>query len=121
MAHVIIPKGYGPTSQQAARTTVRSATRCASIWLTGVSVALAALMGIIFGILGGITGAMNMAAGALLVMAGRIAEGDRKAKRRPGGGSGSGAERGLGWYFFLAVLLLVIAACYGVSQMPAKQ
>ena len=78
-------------------------------------------MGMIFGILGGITGAMNMAAGALLVVAGRIAEGDRKAKRRPGGGPGSGVERGLGWYFFLAVLLLLIAACYGISQMPTKQ
>jgi hypothetical protein len=121
MAHVIIPKGYGPTPQQAARTTVRSATRCTAIWMTGLFVAIAALIGMVSGILGGITGAMNLAAGALVIVAGRVAESDRKAKRVPAGGSGSGGERGLGWYFFLAVLLVFIAACYGIYQMPTKQ
>jgi hypothetical protein len=121
MAHVIIPKGYGPVSQTAHRTTARSAGRCATIWVTGLSIAIAALIGMIYGILGGITGAMNLAAGVLVVVAGRIAEGDRKAKRVPAGRSGSGGERGLGWYFFLAILLVVIAGCYGIYQMPTKQ
>jgi hypothetical protein len=89
--------------------------------MTGLFIAIAALIGMLSGILGGITGAMNMAAGVLVVEAGRVAESDRKAKRVPVGGPGSGGERGLGWYFLLAILLLVMAACYGIYQMPTKQ
>ena len=65
MANVIHPQGYGPVSHQETRTTARSAQRCAVIWMAGLSVAIAAFIGMLSGALGGFTGAMDMAAAIL--------------------------------------------------------
>ncbi|HEY2497405.1 MAG TPA: hypothetical protein VGK24_10075 [Candidatus Angelobacter sp.] len=78
-------------------------------------------MGLLSGAFGGITFAMDLSAGVLYIVAGQVAENDRRAKRLPSNGSGSGGERGLGWFFFLAVLLLVTALVYGFAHMPTKQ
>jgi hypothetical protein len=119
---VIHPQGsYKSISQTATRTTVRSAQRCAAIWISGVFITIAAFVGLLSGALGEITFALDLSAGILYIVAGRVAENDRKAKRFPPRGSGSGGERGLGWFFFLAALLLVTALGYGFAHMPTKQ
>jgi hypothetical protein len=101
-------QGYIPNPHQETRTIARSAWQCAVIWITGVFIAIPALIGTLSGILGGIPGAMAMAAGILFIVAGGVAENDRRAKRVPsGGGSWGGEERRLGWLFLLAVLLLI--------------
>lgn len=110
-----------PVGTSVTRTTVRSATRCAVILVVGFLIAIPAFIGMLFGILGGLTGAMDMAAGILVIVAGRIAENDRRANRVPSAGAGSGGERGLGWFFSLAVLLLITALIYGIAQMPTKE
>jgi hypothetical protein len=90
------------------------------MWVSGLTIGFVALVAILAGALGGLTGAMAVAAAVLLLSAGRIAESDRKAGRKPSGGGSSGGERPIGWLVFVAIALLIASACHGISQMPTR-
>ena len=117
----IHPGNFQPSSGTlVSRTTVRSAERCAVIWVAGLSVAVAATIGAFFGVLGWITGSMAFIAGISLFIAGRIAEKDRRGNKVPSDGAGPGGERDLGCFFSLAVLLLVAAAIAGLTGLGSS-
>jgi hypothetical protein len=113
-----------PGGTSASRTTVRSAARCAVIWMGGLLIAVAAIIGTLFGILGRITGSMDIVAGILLLIAGRVAENDRKANKVPSDGARPGGESDLGCFLILAVLLLIaatIGGLTGLTSSPSQQ
>jgi hypothetical protein len=119
MGNVVSPQGFnrGSSYVAVARTTGRSERQCVTIWATGLVIAIAAFIGLLSGALVGITGALDLVAGFLYIVAGRIAENDRRAMRVPSRAGGSGGkERKLDWFFLLAILLLIISACYGLAN-----
>jgi hypothetical protein len=118
----INPGSFRPSGgTSVSRTTARSAERCASIWVAGLLIAVAAIVGALFGILGRTTCSMVIIAGVLLLIAGGVAEHDRRANKVPSDGARKGGESDLGCFFILAILLLVAAAIVGLHSLPERK
>jgi len=88
--------------------------------VAGLFIAVPTIIGTLFGILGRITGSMAIIAGISLLIAGRIAEKDRRGNKVPSDGARPGGERNLGCFFSLAVLLLIAAAIAGLTGLGSS-
>ncbi len=108
----------GPVNSNVDRQTTRTSTYCISVLSVGAMTALGISLGVVTGSLSiSIAWILLLAASILVMVAGIVAEKDRRAGRVPaGGGSGQGSEHSLTWYFVLAVFLVIGAIWSGSTS-----
>lgn len=104
------------TSSPEARRVPRTQAYCVSV----LSVGALATLGVFLGVFSSLSMAawiLLLAASVLVMIAGIVAEKDRRAGRVPAGVMGGGApEHSLTWFFLLAVVLVIGAIWIGSAQ-----